>query len=473
MNQLVETLADFLSGSILVPILIPVGIWFTLRMKGLQFTNFAESWRCAFENKSKDKSAVSSFQAMMVSTAARVGTGNIVGVCTAICLGGFGSVFWMWVMALFGMATAFVESTLAQIYKERSSDGSGTCKGGPAYYMEHGLGSRKLGVIFSVLLFLTFGFGFNVLISYNVVESFAIFYPSSADFHATVVPYIIIAVLTLGFAFCVFRGGQKTATITGVLTPVMGVIYILMAIVVIVLNIGNLPGVFARIFREALDFKAIFGGFSGSCMMLGIKRGLFSNEAGLGSAPNAAAAAEVSHPVKQGMAQMVSVFIDTIVICSATALMGLCSGVEPTAELAGIAYVQTALGSVFGGSFGYIFMCLAMVLFGFTTLLGDCFYTEPNLKFILNRDLKKGEKIAFYTFATLQVPLGAFMTFTLVWNLADLMNAITALMNIPVILILSRKVYICLADYKAQKKEGLDPVFHASKLGIQNAEYWD
>ena len=473
MNQLVETLAGFLSGNILVPILIPVGIWFTLRMKGLQFTNFAESWRCAFENKSKDNSAVSSFQAMMVSTAARVGTGNIVGVCTAICLGGFGSVFWMWVMALFGMATAFVESTLAQIYKERSSDGSGTCKGGPAYYMEHGLGSRKLGVIFSILLFLTFGFGFNVLISYNVVESFAIFYPSSADFHATVVPYIIIAVLTLGFAFCVFRGGQKMATITGVLTPVMGVIYILMAIVVIILNLGNLPGVFARIFREALDFKAIFGGFSGSCMMLGIKRGLFSNEAGLGSAPNAAAAAEVSHPVKQGMAQMVSVFIDTIVICSATALMGLCSGVEPTAELAGIAYVQTALGSVFGGSFGYIFMCLAMVLFGFTTLLGDCFYTEPNLKFILNRDLKKGEKIAFYTFATLQVPLGAFMTFTLVWNLADLMNAITALMNIPVILILSRKVYICLADYKAQKEEGLDPVFHASKLGIQNAEYWD
>ena len=473
MNQLVETLAGFLSGNILVPLLVPIGIWFTLRMKGVQFTNFIESWRCAFENKSKDKSAVSSFQAMMVSTAARVGTGNIVGVCTAICLGGFGSVFWRWVMALFGMATAFVESTLAQIYKEPSSDGSGTCKGGPAYYMQHGLGSRKLGVFFSVLLFLTFGFGFNVLISYNVVESFAIFYPTPADFHATIVPYIVIAVLTLLFAFCIFRGGQKMATITGVLTPVMGVIYIVMAIIVIVLNLENLPGVFARIFREALDFKAIFGGFSGSCLMLGIKRGLFSNEAGLGSAPNAAAAAEVSHPVKQGMAQMVSVFIDTIVICSATALMGLCSGVEPTAELAGIAYVQTALGSVFGGGFGYAFMCLAMVLFGFTTLLGDCFYTEPNLKFILNRDLKKGEKIAFYTFATIQIPLGAFMTFSLVWNLADLMNAITALINLPVILLLSRKVYACLADYQAQKKEGLDPVFHASNLGIKNAGYWD
>lgn len=282
-----------------------------------------------------------------------------------------------------------------------------------------------------------------------------------------------LPIMTVVFVLCIFRGGQKMAAITGVITPIMGMIYIFVALAVVVMNIGLLPSVFARIFREAFDFRAIFGGFSGFCLVLGIERGLFSNEAGLGSAPNAAAATEVSHPAKQGLAQVVSVFLDTIVICTATALMGMCSGVEPSAELAGIAYIQTSLANVFGTGFGYTFMVAAMLFFGFTTLLGDCFYTEPNLKFIVGRDLHKGERTAFYIFASLQILIGAFRKFELVWNLADLMNAITALMNLPVILILGKKAFDCLADYKAQKKEGKDPVFKASAIGITGTDFWN
>ena len=342
-DSVVNAIGGFLYQPYIVPLfLIVAGLYFTIRTGLIQFRLFGESIHVVAE-KPKEKGSISSFGALMVSTASRVGTGNIVGVSTAICLGGFGAVFWMWVVALVGGASAFIESALAQVYKKRDADGSSY--GGPSYYMEQALHQRWLGVIFAVVLILTYVVGYNMLASYNLQDAFAGF-----GFYAKGrTPYIIGAILAVLFAACVLGGGKRLTNITGVLVPVMGVLYILVSLVVIFMNIKIFPSVIANIFRDAFNFKAAFSGFAGSCIMWGIKRGLYSNEAGVGSAPNAAAAADVSHPVKQGLVQMLSVFIDTLLLCSATALMCLCSGVVPTEELAGAPYVQKSVETVLGG----------------------------------------------------------------------------------------------------------------------------
>ena len=325
-DSVVNAIGGFLYQPYIVPLfLIVAGLYFTIRTGLIQFRLFGESIHVVAE-KPKEKGSISSFGALMVSTASRVGTGNIVGVSTAICLGGFGAVFWMWVVALLGGASAFIESALAQVYKKK--DGKGGCVGGPSYYMEQALHQRWLGVIFAVVLILTYVVGYNMLASYNLQDAFAGF-----GFYAKGrTPYIIGAILAVLFAACVLGGGKRLTNITGVLVPVMGVLYILVSLVVIFMNIKIFPSVIANIFRDAFNFKAAFSGFAGSCIMWGIKRGLYSNEAGMGSAPNAAATADVSHPAKQGLVQMLSVFIDTLLICSATAFMCLCSGVVPTKE---------------------------------------------------------------------------------------------------------------------------------------------
>lgn len=325
-DSVVNAISGFLYQPYIVPLfLIVAGLYFTIRTGLIQFRLFGESIHVVTE-KPKEKGGISSFGALMVSTASRVGTGNIVGVSTAICLGGFGAVFWMWVVALLGGASAFIESTLAQVYKKK--DGKGGCIGGPSYYMEQALHQRWLGIIFAVVLILTYAVGYNMLASYNLQDAFAGF-----GFYAkSRTPYIIGAILAVLFAVCVLGGGKRLTDITGVLVPVMGVLYILVSLIVIFMNIKIFPSVIANIFRDAFNFKAAFSGFTGSCIMWGIKRGLYSNEAGMGSAPNAAATADVSHPAKQGLVQMLSVFIDTLLICSATAFMCLCSGVVPTKE---------------------------------------------------------------------------------------------------------------------------------------------
>ena len=325
-DSVVNAIGGFLYQPYIVPLfLIVAGLYFTIRTGLIQFRLFGESIHVVAE-KPKEKGSISSFGALMVSTASRVGTGNIVGVSTAICLGGFGAVFWRWVVALLGGASAFIESALAQVYKKK--DGKGGCVGGPSYYMEQALHQRWLGVIFAVVLILTYVVGYNMLASYNLQDAFAGF-----GFYAKGrTPYIIGAILAVLFAACVLGGGKRLTNITGVLVPVMGVLYILVSLVVIFMNIKIFPSVIANIFRDAFNFKAAFSGFAGSCIMWGIKRGLYSNEAGMGSAPNAAATADVSHPAKQGLVQMLSVFIDTLLICSATAFMCLCSGVVPTKE---------------------------------------------------------------------------------------------------------------------------------------------
>ena len=335
---LISQISGFMYSYLLIVMLLGVGLYFTFRSKFVQLRLLPESIRVVGE-KTGDQHSVSAFEALMVSTASRVGTGNIVGVANAIAIGGYGAVFWMWLIAIVGGATAFVESTLAQIYKKKDPEGGSY--GGPSYYIQAALKSRVLGVVFAIALIATYAGGFNMLASYNLQSTFSGYSFYSPEW----TPWIIGGIVALLTGYCVMGGGKRIIAFASTLVPIMGGLYVLVALVVIVMNLGLIPQVFGRIFSEAFDFQAIFAGFTGSAVMQGVKRGLFSNEAGVGSAPNAAASANVSHPVKQGLVQMLSVFLDTLVICSATAFMLLCSGVEPAVELQGAPYVQSALAA--------------------------------------------------------------------------------------------------------------------------------
>ena len=455
---------DALYSYILVIVLVLGGIYFTVRTRFVQFRLLKEQIRCVTE-KPKDGKGVSSFQALMVSTASRVGTGNIIGVSTALCLGGFGSVFWMWVIALIGSASAFVESTLAQIYKKKGPDGS---YGGPAYYIQTALKCKPLAIVFSVFLILTYGFGFNMLASYNLQSTFS----SYGFYDEKITPWIIGLILAVIVGYCLMGGGSRVIKVTSFLVPIMGVAYILVAVLIVVLNFKLLPDVFRTIFTEAFDIKAIFGCFSGSCVMYGIKRGLFSNEAGVGSAPNASASAEVSHPAKQGLVQVLSVFIDTILVCSATAFMCMCSGVEPTKEISGAPYVQLALSSTLG-KFGPIFITVAMILFAFTTLLGNLYYVDKCIIFIMGKIPSKKFMRVYYIIASLVIFVGAGLSADLLWNIADITMGGMTIINMPVILILGKYAFRALKDYDKQRKQGKTPVFKAENIGLpHDVDYW-
>ena len=454
----------YLTGWPLALVLFCGGLYFTVRTKFPQFRLFKESIHVISE-KPRDKNSISSFGALMISTASRVGTGNIVGVSTALCAGGPGAVFWMWVTALLGGASAFVESTLAQIYKKKDPEGGSY--GGPAYYIEAALHSRVLAIVFSVALIFTYGVGYNMLASYNLQSAFAGF-----SFYDERTPLIIGGVIALLTLYCLLGGGKRIAKITGVLVPVMGVLYVLLAVIALIVNFRNIPGMFGMIFRDAFNFKAIFGGFLGSCMMMGFKRGLYSNEAGIGSAPNAAAAADVSHPAKQGLVQMLSVFIDTLLLCTATAFMCLCSGVTPTAELAGAPFVQEALRSTFG-SIGPVFIAVAMLLFAFTTLLGNFYYIENCFAYILKKTPSKMFMNAVRVIGALLIFLGAIVSFGFAWDMADICQCVLAFINIPVCIVLGGVAYRALDDYVAQRKAGKDPQFKAADAGVKvPTDFW-
>lgn len=465
MAAIIGSISGFMYGKLLIIMLLAVGLYFSIRTGFVQFRLFGESIRLVSE-KPDSKGAVSSFKALMVSTASRVGTGNIVGVSVAICTGGYGAVFWMWLIALIGGASAFVESTLAQIYKKKGKDGS---YGGPAYYIEAALHSRPLAIVFAICLILTYGFGFNMLASYNLQSTFAVF-----DFYNPgVFPWVAGLVLALLVGWCLFGGGKRIVKATSALVPIMGLIYIAVALFVVISNIGLLPSVLGRIFTDAFDFQAIFGGFAGSCVMQGIKRGLYSNEAGVGSAPNAAAAADVSHPVKQGLVQMLSVFIDTLLICTATALMCLCSGVEPTADMGGAPYVQTAMSASLGG-FGPIFVTVSMALFAFTTLLGNLYYVDNALAYVLGKEPGKVFMTVYRLIASLVIFIGAGLSMSLLWDLADVLMGLMAIINLPVICILGKYALRALKDYIGQRKEGKNPVFNAKSIDLPTpTDYWN
>ncbi|MBE6964970.1 MAG: alanine:cation symporter family protein [Ruminococcaceae bacterium] len=464
LDAIVANISNAMYTYVLVILLVAGGLYFTVRTRFVQFRLFGEQLRAVTE-KPADGKGVSSFQALMVSTASRVGTGNIIGVSTALCLGGFGSVFWMWLIAIIGGASAFVESTLAQIYKKRGRDGS---YGGPAYYIEATLKSRTLALIFSVFLILTYGFGFNMLASYNLQSTFSAY----EFYNPTYSPWIIGLILSAVVCFCLMGGGKRIIKITGALVPFMGVAYILVALLIVILNADMLPQVFSRIFSDAFNFEAIFGGFSGSCVMYGIKRGLFSNEAGVGSAPNASASAEVAHPAKQGLVQILSVFIDTVLVCSATAFMCMCSGVEPTEALSGAPYVQASLQAVLGG-FGPVFITAAMILFAFTTLLGNLYYVDKCLIYMLGREPGKTFMRVYHILASLVIFVGAGLSADLLWNIADITMGGMTLINMPVILILSKYAIRALHNYDEQRKAGLEPTFRVKDIELPHkVDYW-
>ncbi len=462
-----EKLYDFLmyfTGWPLACVLLLGGIYFTVRTRLVQCRMFAETLRVLTE---KPKTGgVSSFGALMISTASRVGTGNIIGVSSALCIGGPGAVFWMWLSAFMGGASAFVESTLAQVYKRRRPDGSSY--GGPSYYIESVLKNRFLAMVFALALIFTYGVGYNMLASYNLQSAFAGF-----SFYHENTCWTIGCIIAMLFVFCVSGGGKWIVKTTGTLVPFMGVFYILLSVAALVINIENIPAMFAMIFRSAFDFKAIFGGFAGSVIMLGMKRGLYSNEAGIGSAPNAAAAADVSHPVKQGLVQMLSVFIDTLLICTATAFMCLSSGVVPEKALNGAPYVQKAMLSTFG-EIGPVFVAVAMLFFAFTTLLGNFYYVESCMAYVMGRVPGKKALTIVRGVGALLIFWGAGMQIDFAWGMADIAQCILAFINIPVCIILGNIAFRVLEDYTRQRKQGINPEFKAASVRLkEKTDFWN
>lgn len=448
---------EFLYSNILLALLIGTGLYFTIRTRFVQFRLLKEGISLLME-KAHTEDGVSSFQALMISTASRVGTGNIAGVATALAAGGAGSIFWMWITALIGGASAFVESTLAQVYKEHDGE---QFRGGPAYYIAKALGKRWLGIVFAFLLIACFIFGFNPLQAYNV-SSAVEYYFSDHEVTAMFIGFI----LAVATAAVIFGGVHRIGIISSTIVPLMALLYILLGLFITFTNLEKLPTIFAMIFEQAFDLQAIAGGFAGSCVMYGIKRGLFSNEAGMGSAPNAGASADVSHPVKQGLVQTISVFIDTILICTTTAFMLLNFGTDP--ELTGMPYVQQAISSQVG-EWGIHFITISIFLFAFSSLIGNYCYAESNLKFILD---SKRSLFIFRIIAVIVIFFGAQASFTTIWDLADVLMGLMAVVNIIAILLLGKIAITCLKDYSAQRKQGKNPVFDPERLGIVNADCW-
>ena len=464
---ILNTIDDFMYFPLLIIVMAAAGLYFTARTRGVQIRMLFESIRLLLE-PSGDSDSVSSLQAMLVSTASRVGTGNIIGVSTAICLGGPGACFWMWLMCIIGASSAFIESTLAQIYKRK--DENGQFYGGPAYYIEHGLNKPKIAALFCIFLIATYAVGFNLLCSYNLQSTFMDY----AFYNANTTPIIIGAILAILTGYCLLGGGKRIVKVTGTIVPVMGIIYVAIAAIIILINYANIPSMIMIIFQDAFDFQSIAGGFVGSCLVYGIKRGLFSNEAGVGSAPNASASASVSHPAKQGLVQTLSVYIDTLLICSATALMCLSTGVARDAAVSGAPYVQNALSTVMGTA-GPVYITVAMVLFAFTTLLGNLFYVDNALAF-LNKKQKPSKRFMriFYLAATVIIFVGAIIPMDAAWAMADITMGLMTLINLPTCAIMGKTAIDCLKDYEIQKKSGKNPVFKASSIGLdeEKLDWW-
>lgn len=458
---------DFMYFPVLIIVMAAAGLYFTFTTKGVQIRLAIESVRLILEPK-EDQNSVSSLQAMLVSTASRVGTGNIIGVSTAICLGGPGACFWMWIMCIIGASSAFMESTLAQIYKRK--DNNGQPYGGPTYYIEKGLKQHKLAILFCICLIATYALGFNLLCSYNLQSTFMDY----SFYNPAVTPLIIGGILALITGYCLMGGGKRIIKVTGTVVPIMGVAYVAVALIVILINYQNIPPMFLLIFQDAFDFKSIAGGIVGSCLVYGIKRGLFSNEAGVGSAPNASASAKVSHPAKQGLVQTLSVYIDTLILCTATALMCLSTGVARDAAVSGAPYVQNAISTVFGTA-GPVFITVAMVLFAFTTLLGNIYYVDNALTF-MNNKVKPSKRFMniFYIACTVVIFVGAIIPMDAAWAMADITMGAMTLINLPTCMILGKHAIACLKDYEIQKKAGKNPIFKASSIDIneEDLDFW-
>ena len=464
LNNIILQFNDILWTYILIAMLLILGVYFSFRTKFVQFRYIKEMFRLLGDGFSseKKKGNISSFQAFCISTASRVGTGNLAGIAIAISVGGPGAIFWMWLIALIGAASSFIESTLAQIYKEKNADGS--FRGGPAYYMEKGLNKRWMGVIFSILITIAFGLIFNSVQSNTITLAFN---------DAFGVDRLIVGViLTLITLFVIFGGVHRVAKVSEVIVPIMALTYIAVAVFILLINITEVPSVIKLIFENAFGFKEIAGGTLGGAMLMGIKRGLFSNEAGMGSAPNAAATATVSHPVKQGLIQTLGVFTDTIIICSCTAFIILLSGVDYTNNsITGIQLTQKALSSQVG-SWGNSFIAICILLFAFSSIVGNYYYGESNIEF-LNK--KKSYVFIYRIFVVAMVFFGSIAEIQIVWNLADVFMGLMAVVNLIAITLLSKQAFAALKDYSNQKMSGIkEPLFKASSIPeLKNVSEWN
>lgn len=463
MHQFVESTIgitnDFLWSKILIVLLISCGLYFTVKSKFVQFGMFKEMFVVLKDSNVKSKDSITSFQAFCISMAARVGTGNITGIAIAISLGGPGAVFWMWVIAIIGSASSFIESTLAQIYKVKDKTGF---RGGPAYYMEQGLNKRWMGALFAILITLCFGLVFNAVQSNTIAVAFE----NSFGTNRVILGLIMAAV----FAVIIFGGIKRIAKISEYVVVFMAVVYIGVSLCIVLININKMPEVLVLIVKGAFGLQQFAGGTLGAVILQGIKRGLFSNEAGMGSAPNAAATATTSHPVKQGLMQALGVLTDTLLICSSTAFIILLSDAYKQPGLSGIGLTQAALSDHMG-SWASGTLAVMVFLFAFSTLIGNYYYGETNIEFLNS----KKSNLVLYRFGVLgMIVFGSVAKVQLVWDLADLFMGLMVVVNLIAILLLSRVAFAALRDYKQQKLAGVDPVFYKDSIpGLEQVECWE
>ena len=462
LSDLISFGNTYIGTYLLIILLLIAGFYFTFKTQFVQFRMIKEMIKLLGDGvgKSSKDGKVSSFQAFCISTASRVGTGNIAGVALAIAVGGPGSVFWMWIIALIGGASSFVESTLAQIYKVK--DASGAYRGGPAYYIEKGLNKRWLGLLFSILITITFGFVFNAVQANTITEAFQTAFGMDKLFMG-----IILAIVT---AAVIFGGVQRIAKVSEIIVPVLAVAYVLVSLLVIALNITKIPAMISLIVSNAFDFSSFASGALGVMFIQGVKRGLFSNEAGMGSAPNAAATAEVNHPVQQGLIQTLGVFTDTILICSCTAFVILLSGIYADSDLTGIQLTQAALTSQIG-VIGNYFIAFCILLFAFSSIIGNYYYGESNIEFM---SAKKFWLVAYRIIVVGMIIFGSLTKVAIVWDLADLFMSFMAIVNLIAILLLGKFAFKALKNYTDQKKQGVkNPIFKASDIeGLTNVDEW-
>ena len=463
MTQWITSINDVLWTYILIIMLLGCAVWFTIKTRFVQFRMLGEMLRLLGESTSKGEGKehhISSFQAFMVSLASRVGTGNLAGVATAITVGGPGAVFWMWLIALLGSSSAFIESTLAQLYKVH---GKTSYIGGPAYYMKKGLKKPWMGILFAILIIFTFAFAFNTVQSNTICAAFE----QAFQVDHTLMG-IILTVLTLTV---IFGGIQRIAKVSSIIVPVMALGYILLALVIVGINFTQIPAVFKLIVSSAFGWEQALGGGIGAALMQGIKRGLFSNEAGMGSAPNVAATADVTHPVKQGLIQALGVFSDTLVICTCTAFIILFSGVPLGGEINGVQLTQMALDTQIGSG-GSTFVAIAILFFAFSSVIGNYYYGEANLRYITHNKLIM---TIFRLTTGVMVMFGALASLDLVWSLADVCMALMTICNLIAIVLLGKYAFRLLEDYREQKRQGIkEPTFTKDKMKDiqQDIECW-
>ncbi|MFS0591248.1 alanine/glycine:cation symporter family protein [Cytobacillus horneckiae] len=474
-----EAFVDWLNSSVLwsnpvIYIILAIGLFFSIITRFLQVRHIKDMWTLMFKGKSSE-AGVSSFQALSIALSGRIGTGNIAGVATAIAMGGPGAVFWMWFMAFLGAGTAFVESTLAQIYKVKKD---GVYRGGPAFYIEKGLGIKWFAVLFAFAAILALA----ILMPGIQSNSISV----SAENAFGISPSLTGGIVIVLLALIIFGGVKRIAKVAQFVVPFMAAAYILVSLFIIVMNFTEIPSVIALIFKSAFAVDSVFGGLIGSAIAWGVKRGVYSNEAGQGTGAHAAAAAEVSHPVKQGLVQSFSIYIDTLFVCTATAFMILFTGAFNTYEAdgttpvvenipgveAGAGYTQSAVETVLPG-FGAGFVAVSLFFFCFTTIMAYYYMSETNVAYLVNERFRKPAMFILKIVLLVSTFYGALRTADLAWAFGDVGLGIMVWLNLIAILLLSKKAIIALKDYEAQKKQGLDPVFNSTKLGIKNAEYWE